>query len=858
MTKSPSLRRRVSAPAEPLTSPVRPYQKPNRLNIACTQCRRRKVRCDASLPRCRNCRLRGDQCETLDVREAEKGTAGSKDGARVNHDATAAENESIVGSTIPCHDESHPHVRKRRRTGVEPVNDDDDTTSHTTARLEEARKRASARVGPEPEEDVSWVSQAYKASAADSHCVDGDDKTGSTPDVVLNTDESASCTKFLGGSSVQSLCNFVDLHLAAIGLEPIGACFNDGMRHSEEFQIPLIAASLPLLPAHGEMDLYTSTFVRRVWPLFPVIDPTAFQADTAQLLDLQEAAAAAGGPLPSSFCTQHLSSPVQVTHLAMAYAVVCISHDELRGCTTATSARFLRAAYSLYAHLVAYPYVSSVQALVLLSLALRGQVKEGQAWQTLGQAIRVAHSVGLHKRAEAMGKSLVVVRPMAVGKSADSGARFGSAAALHCRIWWSCCALERVMQLESGRPTQLGQGSDVPVGPLLEAGVVDRFFVSWLSLTSIMGRIAQEVYANRPATLLDLLQKVQELDQALLQWEKTRHRDGSGCSAGPESDRDADSGSHLSSILLMQYNFAHITLLRLSIMFPPKVYLEQLAKHQSHLPSYARLRNGAHLCSTAARATVTEALHIADDDRLNGGGSSSSSSDGGSAGSLLWIGTSPLFLSTIVLALGILQQPLRRVARADLELLALGTELFENNLSRWMGGGGGAEGSGSPGTTAVAPFTSIGRILYDRVSSYLGLFQGRARVTVATGDYTDPGSGEGAATSLMMLADLSSASRHDIEQQQCHKQQQSELEHFLLPGAATKGHGNNGQVSDSAIQTDVEPYPSRDNPQQQQQQDNMSRVADWSLEPFEGFQFNDVWDMIGSDLLLEGHGISFA
>jgi len=44
--------------------------KPIRLALACNQCRKRKVRCDAQQPKCRNCSVRGDVCETSDPRKS--------------------------------------------------------------------------------------------------------------------------------------------------------------------------------------------------------------------------------------------------------------------------------------------------------------------------------------------------------------------------------------------------------------------------------------------------------------------------------------------------------------------------------------------------------------------------------------------------------------------------------------------------------------------------------------------------------------------------------------------------------------------------------------------------------------------
>jgi hypothetical protein len=53
----------------PVTAGASSQSKPIRLALACNQCRKRKVRCDAQQPKCRNCSLRGDICETSDPRK---------------------------------------------------------------------------------------------------------------------------------------------------------------------------------------------------------------------------------------------------------------------------------------------------------------------------------------------------------------------------------------------------------------------------------------------------------------------------------------------------------------------------------------------------------------------------------------------------------------------------------------------------------------------------------------------------------------------------------------------------------------------------------------------------------------------
>ena len=86
--------------------------------------------------------------------------------------------------------------------------------------------------------------------------------------------------------------------------------------------------------------------------------------------------------------------------------------------------------------------LNRLQALLLLAIAYRGRNKDGVGWQMLGIAIRIAHTLGLHKHS--------TIKPSdqhAVTKKSEQ--------LFHARIWAICCCLEKVMQLEAGRPSAI-------------------------------------------------------------------------------------------------------------------------------------------------------------------------------------------------------------------------------------------------------------------------------------------------------------------------------------------------------------------------------------------------------------------
>jgi hypothetical protein len=141
-------------------SPRPPRSKRGRLSLACTQCRKRKVRCDATTPKCRNCVLRGDECETFDPRRP-NGPAVRK----------------------------WPHKSSQSTSTISPIQ-----RRASIATASQQSSPASSIVGSQhagnKDRNPSWIERAYQESQStpDSGT---DVHTNDSPDVVMNTDESS-------------------------------------------------------------------------------------------------------------------------------------------------------------------------------------------------------------------------------------------------------------------------------------------------------------------------------------------------------------------------------------------------------------------------------------------------------------------------------------------------------------------------------------------------------------------------------------------------------------------------------------------------------------------------------------------
>ncbi|KAK8116751.1 uncharacterized protein PG998_005032 [Apiospora kogelbergensis] len=637
-----------------------PPPKRIRLSLACTTCRKRKVRCDADTPKCRNCRIRGDVCQTTDPRKPEA-VVVRKWPAKTTRPPAA---EQGLSSSLAV----DGHVQQQQ-TG-------------TSARGEGESSIQDAGVGS-PQAlttiPVSFLTRAYHATTKERG--GGGNRPledAESPDIVVNTDESSHRVKvgcvshswkekktrwtnsyYLGGSSLQCLCIFVDLFLKQKGLGPVSQQFRFGMRHVEEFVLPIMV-NRPNLPSSGVVEEHVRVFFRRIWPIFPVVDHETLMVDIRRFLELQHEISPTGEETDRSL--QSVLQPSDVPALVSIYLIISIAADEAAGSITETGTKFLDAAYSFYGHVVALPYIGSVQALLLLVIVLRGRGKEGQGWHVLGQAIRTAHSIGLHRHVSSHD-----TRP----RSAATEPGYKADLQLHGRLWWTCYSLEKLMEMETGRPSAIADyDCDQILPPRRNYSAtheVPDYFGIWVSLSQILGRISEHIYRKRQTSSFVLFHETGKLDKALTSWAASLPeslRPGQEASVLSDQYRDQQ---HIAGFIGIHYYQAQITLFRASLIFPPQSYADEVRLYPNSLSAstQARLLQSQNIAITAARSLVKQTLDLAD----------------GHINSQIFAVTQP-FLAAVVLALNIVRNPQKRMARADLELLSEATEYCEDQYHR--------------------------------------------------------------------------------------------------------------------------------------------------------------------------------
>ncbi|RDW84251.1 hypothetical protein BP6252_01841 [Coleophoma cylindrospora] len=584
--------------------------KRQRLATACDQCRKRKVRCDERQPQCRHCAARGDVCRTSDPKLP---------GRQVARRRTAAVGTSVSPSSAASGPDALPRV--------------DVPDIPSLSRRHESISRSNH--APSPQSSLAGSSHAaLGTSSALNH---GDSSAQEDPrqnniegsyegQMILNTDNTTHKKKFLGGGSLQALAKHLDCLFEQAGWKSIADRFAFGMQYAEELLLPRYGTMhrLPALPALSEMTWCLSVFRRHIYPIYQIIDLTLLEQAMRQFhhTDLSS--------LPAK----------DVPVLCCAYSVLAIAVDEQAGSYTAMGLEFLTAAYMLYAHVISTPYLSSVQALLLLTIGLRARNKDGAAWQALGQAIRIAQSIGLHRRSED-----IVHTPDP--RSGESNFDFDA------RVWWACYCLEKTMGLEVGRPLAIRDSECNQSIPCSQADGLHHgnLLLAQIRLAQIQGRLIDIIY-NRPPDAKNapsFLGDIGSIDGELRMWatemcpEEIRPSSNLLCAPA-----DLPVATFLSMLYFQTLIAAH----QMAFMVDSGRYQAAVKQHCRNSSSAARLANSERIIVQSARSIASLQMDLSDRRIVT---------------QLLTM--TPILMAIIVLGLNIMKYPTGARSRSDLEML---------------------------------------------------------------------------------------------------------------------------------------------------------------------------------------------
>lgn len=400
-------------------------------------------------------------------------------------------------------------------------------------------------------------------------------------EMAFNTDAQTNRIKMMGGSSSQCLMKSLDVYLESAQIQPLSHNFSHGMRQAEEIEIPL-GASLPALPESMVCNRYVSVFFKKIHPIYPLFDIDRMKSTIRQL-----------AALPTIHSLSHEQGPLLVS----AYLIMSLGADEDSNGITADGTKYLMAATSLLGHVMSMPYLHAVQALLLFTMTYRGRNKDGLGWQTLGMAIRIAHTLGLHRHSHK-------------NPSQQHGVQNKVEQLFHARIWAICCSLEKMMQLESGRPASiLHVDCDHMMGP--DQHPPGHDFLQWhMGLAQHQGLICQHVYGHAPGerTAQEILSDTARLDRSMLSWAKNIPEE-----FRPGNDVFCPSHEfHIAALISVQYYQALIALHRAALIAPMATFQSEVAKYFLDDSSKLRLLAGEAICVNSARSIARLTIELSD------------------------------------------------------------------------------------------------------------------------------------------------------------------------------------------------------------------------------------------------------
>ena len=437
--------------------------------------------------------------------------------------------------------------------------------------------------------------------------------------------------KWLGPSSLQVYTHWLEMALFLPNQRlPDESHSNDGYGDALEL---LYEPYMPHLP--DSWPALLDAFFSSVTTLFPMIDQASVttQVDrfalvrAAPRLDIHERPA-----------------------IAIVYGCLALGARQLR--QTDLERRYLLAASSLFAYLVAFPTLQSAQALLILVLGLRAQNKNGAAYHVLGAAIRTLQSIGAHECA---------FHDLSTGSLG-----------IERRVWWSAYCLERMMSIESGRPSHV-HDEDMDQDELrnigLRMGYESFFLLLAAQLARIQGHVSTRLFSRRatPPSPREILGITGELDEELTRWV-----DQVPPNMRPDSDVLTGQGYIMAvqSYFTLQYHSTLTTIHRSALLMNHATHLAVL-NHSSDLTQYwPRLRSSAKICAASARKIISTFIDARDEDIF----------------SPLNTFTQPL-QAIFVLAIHTLQNPAGVRARNDLNWLWFAADAIEAVRRQERGGG---------------------------------------------------------------------------------------------------------------------------------------------------------------------------
>ncbi|TBU48455.1 fungal-specific transcription factor domain-containing protein [Dichomitus squalens] len=495
---------------------------------ACESCRRKKIKCDGSEPTCSQCASSKSQCTWLQT----------KDRAALSRhyvqelEARLLHMEGIFQQILPILDQVS------QATGLDLTA----ISAAVSSQQGSSSSAAQSTAGAVPDVMQSFLPRIHEGQAignrSDSRSTSGH---GSDDDLAVKIEDDVSNAlgqlaldehghlHWIGNSSTMSLIQRLKeattspLHrVSPMEEDPLapGPSVNKLYFPASVYFGKVRALPRPEEVEYPERDLadkLVDAYFARFHFLMPVLDKPEFMRRYRFLMD---------HPADTKFVREH------TPFVALVCAVFAVASRFVDDPRLKTSDNLDEAGMGMVYHerALILHYISAasmqvehVQCFLLMSSFLCSVNCLPQAWLLVGQAVRAAQDIGLHRSPRRL-----LISPI------EKETRR--------KIWWGVYTLDRMLALALGRPLAIEDADcdvEIPVelddellpqyfaGALLPQGQISlmRGFIELISLYRIAGRVLREVYALDKCKdhlemdkRAELQRSVETLDRRLTKW----------------------------------------------------------------------------------------------------------------------------------------------------------------------------------------------------------------------------------------------------------------------------------------------------------------------------------------------------
>ncbi|CAH0018758.1 unnamed protein product [Clonostachys rhizophaga] len=529
-----------------------------KVSKACINCRRRKAKCDGQHPTCGPCLGRRETgCIYTGQRDRRSGRSELSRSLAVQSRVTKPASPIRPLSTVSSHPAAETFLSE---SGLLSCRSTESVLSSHENRLP---RNTEGPLGTE---------------------VLGPKTNSKSTDVAVPlAGDSILDTRFFGGSSASSFLKQINLAIDARLGQPLLA---GGGREYNLAPRPSLAHAgnasklnpedpqSYILPSRRFANSLLQAYYDLVWATFPIHDWAVFKDAYDSVWQGTEP----GIPEPTLYCLMNL-----IFALGSQFSEA-VEPDQRRQ----VGEVFWNRGFKLFGSPSdGRASIERVQCMLLMGLYLQSTCEIHESWMTIGSAIRMAQSLGLHL-------------PMAQ----NSDRRETEMAR---KAWHGCVYQDQIMSMTFGRPSTINSGpfDHVPLPKMIDDEFLDTqtqpsatrpdggksmmaFFVKSLELFNIANDIQYEAYRQQRGVRdgeVNHLISVFRLDNRLVQWAQTLpvHLHYS------ESIQEGESLAFRRQrvVLRARYLYARISLLRPILA---ELYLEEASSGSSELPKEKTLR----------------------------------------------------------------------------------------------------------------------------------------------------------------------------------------------------------------------------------------------------------------------------